>query len=228
MSANYLTSLCTRYHAYIPFSYDLILSWRSVVERFVPQNIYTRWHFANYSNEMELCSSLLDVPVLLYHACFVIISYALIWMISKCDKWEEASCTSFQFVSSSSRPRIPTSIFGFNRTCPVFTHLPYITISARSGFSQCERHERDSFERHFDRLNDTAAKVNFTWRNRTFSTYRTIGTSPLLHNGIFFGNQCIFTRRLLTNANFCRSLSREWKQNSLILRCCTHYWNNEI
>lgn len=78
----------------------------------------------------------------------------------------------------------------FQLNMSIIIHVHYITISARLRFSQCARHELDSFERHFDRLNDTVAKVNFAWRNRTFSTYRTIGTSPLLHNGIFFGNRC--------------------------------------
>jgi hypothetical protein len=71
-------------------------------------------------------------------------------------------------------------------------HVCYYTraISVRLRFNHCGRHELESFERHFDRLNDTASKVNFTCQNRTFSTDRAIGTSPLLQNGIFFGNHC--------------------------------------
>jgi hypothetical protein len=83
-----------------------IVALQSVVERFVPQKMYTRWRSANYSNEMEPCCRLLYtyVPVLLYLACFVIISYALIWTISKCGKWGEENYMLFQLVLSSSRP----------------------------------------------------------------------------------------------------------------------------
>jgi len=103
----------------------------------------------------------------------------------------------------------------------IVIHLHYITILVRFRFDQCARHELESFGRYFDKLNGTASQVNFTCQNRTFSTNRNIGTSPLLHNGIFsvITVTSIFARRLLTIANFCRSLSREWKQNSLTWIC---------
>jgi hypothetical protein len=72
----------------------------------------------------------------------------------------------------------------------IIIHVRYISISVRLRFNQYASHELESFEKYFYRLKDTASKVNFTCQNRTFSTDRTIGTSPLLHNGIFFGNHC--------------------------------------
>jgi hypothetical protein len=44
----------------------------------------------------------------------------------------------------------------------IIIHVHCITISVRLRFNQCERHELEGFERHFDKLNDTAYKVNFT------------------------------------------------------------------
>ena len=80
--------------------------------------------------------------------------------------------------------------FRFQQNMSIVIHVHYITISVCLRFNQYARRELESFEINFDRLNDTASKLNFTCQNRTCSTDKTIGTSPLLHNGIFFGNHC--------------------------------------